>query len=194
MFRQRISLISSVAADNYLNFNPEIDTNWMIRNIDTPGESTVEFYNSTESLSIEIENQINGIHLKNKIFHCSPEIYYRLKNTSDDSQVMSGEGFVSREDNSGDTLVQNIITQGTGTSLDIRPEAGDEWSIHNIMAEDGFELYKTNNTNSILSKRVITPKSALTGLHLYCTNSVWWRVSSLSKSSQNIGFDGIKVV
>lgn len=194
MFRDRITLLSSKAASDYLNFKPDTDINWLIRNLDSETAATLEFYNSGASKSIEIERQYQGIQLKSQILHCSPAIYYRLKNIDSSDQYLGGDGIVSRESGVGDTLVQNIETVDSGYHLAIKPSAGYEWSIHNVMSNKPFELYRTDGSNYILSARVFQPKSALMGLHLACTNSIWWEVKQLGSESANVGFDGIQTL
>lgn len=194
MFRDRIALMSSKAACGVLNFAPDTDINWLIRNLDSETAATLEFYNSGTSLSIEIERQYTGIHLKSQILHCSPTIYYRLKNIDSAAQYLAGDGFVSRESGVGDTLVQNIESVDSGSNLIIRPSPGYEWSIHSVMSNGAFELYRTDGSNPILSAKVFQPGSALTGLHLACTNSLWWEIKQLNSESANVGFDGIQTL
>lgn len=194
-FRERVTLMSSKTPGNYLNFKPDSDINWLLRNLDTGGKSKLFFYNETASLSIEIENALKGIHRKNEIFHCSNQIYYRLYNDESVSNVlMAGDGYVSREDGKGDTLVQNIEQKAQGTRLQMRPPEDKEWVIHTVMSNGAFDLYKTSSAGSIFSKRIYQPKSALTGLHLYCTNSVWWEIEQLDTGNVNMGYDGVRTL
>lgn len=194
MFRDRITLMSSKAAGAYLNFAPDTDINWLLRNLDSETAATLQFFNSTGSLSVEIERQYTGIHMKSQILHCSPTIYYRLKNIDTASQYLAGDGFVSRESGVGDTLVQNIEAVAEDSILSMRPASGYEYVIHNVMSNGAFSLYKTDGTNEILSARVIAPKSALTGLHLACTNDIWWTIRQNDSGSVNMGFDGIQTL
>lgn len=192
MFRERVNLFQSKSSGTRLDFVPDAQINWMIRNIDTEGAAALEFYNSSSTLSIEIDREVNGLHLKNQIFHCSPTIYYRVLNLSSSSKYLTGDGYVSRESSQGDTLVQNIEAKANGQYLEIRPSGEEEWSIHTVMSNGAFELYKTNGVTSILSERVLSQKSALTGLHLYCTNSVYWKIKQIDTGTVNMGFDGIR--
>lgn len=192
-FRERVSLMSSKTPGNYLNFKPDTDINWLLRNFDTPGKSKLYFYNESASLSIEIDNALKGIHRKNEIFHCSNLIYYRLYNDeSASNQLLAGDGYVSREDGKGDTLIQNIASVAKDSRLSMRPAPDVEWIIHTVMSNGAFDLYKVSSAGSIFSKRIYQPKTALTGLHLYCTNSVWWEIEQLDTGSVNMGYDGVR--
>lgn len=193
-FRDRVTLMSSKPPGDYLSFRPDSGINWLLRNIDSNGKSKLFFRDATTDLSIEIDSSLKGIHRKNEIFHCSNRFYYRVRNDSTGDMLMAEDGFVSRQDGKGDTLVQKIEQKAQGTRLQMRPPAGQEWVIHTVMSNGAFDLYKTGPEGSIFSKRIYQPNSALTGLHLYCTNSVWWEIKQLDTGTLNMGYDGVRVL
>ena len=194
-FRDRVTLMSSRTPGDCLSFRPDSGINWLLRNIDSNGKSKLFFRDAVTSLSIEIDSALKGIHRKNELFHCSNQIYYRVcSDESTNNILVAGDGYVSREDGKGDTLVQNIEQKAQGTRLQMRPPEGEEWVIHTVMSNGAFDLYKTSPAGSIFSKRIYQPKSALTGLHLYCTNSVWWEIEQLDTGNVNMGYDGVRTL
>lgn len=74
--------------------------------------------------------------------------------------------------------------------LDIRPSAGVEWVIHNILAEIGasVELYMSNGTNEI---KVDEHSAGFVDVHFHCTNSIYYRVKNVSGASAYLGYDGV---
>lgn len=194
-FRDRVTLMMSRTPGDCLSFKPDPGINWLLRNIDSNGKSKLFFRDAEANLSIEIESALKGIHRKNEIFHCSNRFYYRVCNDESTKNILVAEdGFVSRQDGKGDTLVQNIQRRAQGERLQMRPPVGQEWVIHTVMSNGAFDLYKTGPAGSIFSKRIDQGNSALTGLHLYCTNSVWWEIEQLDTGTLNMGYDGVRVL
>lgn len=74
--------------------------------------------------------------------------------------------------------------------LDIRPSAGVEWVIHNILAEIGtsVELYMSNGTNEI---KVDEHSAGFVDVHFHCTNSIYYRIKNVSGASAYLGYDGV---
>lgn len=194
-FRDRVTLMSSRAPGECLSFRPDSGINWLLRNIDSNGKSRLFFRDAATSLSVEIESALKGIHRKNEIFHCSNQFYYLVCSDESTKNILVAEdGFVSRQDGKGDTLVQKIEQKARGERLRMRPPAGQEWVIHTVMSRGAFDLYKTGPAGSIFSKRIHQRNSALTGLHLYCTNSVWWEIEQLNAGNVIMGYDGVRVL
>lgn len=193
-FRDRVTLMSSRAPGECLSFRPDSGINWLLRNIDSDGKSKLFFRDAEANLSVEIDSSLKGIHRKNEIFHCSNRFYYRVRNDSTSDMLIAEDGFVSRQDGKGDTLVQKIEQKAQGTRLQMRPPVGQEWVIHTVMSNGAFDLYKTGPAGSIFSKRIYQGNSALTGLHLYCKNSVWWEIEQLNAGNVIMGYDGVRVL
>lgn len=193
-FRDRVTLMSSIAPETGINFRPDSGINWVLRNIDSNGNSKLFFRDETTGLYIAIDNPLKGIHRKNEIFHCSNRFFYRVRNEESRNILVAADGYVSREDGKGDTLVQKIEQKAKGEKLQMRPPAGQEWVIHTVMSQGAFDLYKASSAGSIFSKRIYQGNSALTGLHLYCTNSVWWEIKHLDERTVTVGYDGVRVL
>lgn len=86
--------------------------------------------------------------------------------------------------------VNTFSSVATGSYIDIQPDAGDEWIIHNILVSDSaaIELYYTDGTNE---ERVLATTGGFLDYHFHVTNSVYYRVKNVSGATEYIGYDGI---
>lgn len=87
--------------------------------------------------------------------------------------------------------VYKIQAVTNGEWLDIQPENGVEWVIHNIHFAGKMRLFVTDGNNQIQIEQIDTPNSMLTGLMLHCTNSHYYRIYNNDTTSKNYGYDGM---
>lgn len=84
-----------------------------------------------------------------------------------------------------------ISNISSGSYLDIRPPAGEEWVIHNIYHASDVQLEFYDGTNSL-----IFDTDAGAGVYakysFHVTNSIRIRVKNTSTSPQLIGYDGVQ--
>lgn len=194
-FRDRVTSFGNYAVSSYLNFKPDTGINWMLRNINTSGRASLEFYKVSGGLVIEIDRSIiNPLDIHDKVFHCSPDVYYRVKNIDTNTIKIAADGIVSREGNIGDTLVQNIERKSAGQAVTIQPPAGEEWVIHNILFQGPIELIKVSGATELATMQFNQTNSSLIGLSMYCTNSIYWKVKHIGSGYNNIGYDGQKTL
>lgn len=196
-FRDKIQIFKAIAASGYNSFKTNDDgVNYLIKNIDTRGKTSLEYYKEDGALSIEIESTINsnGLHLGNVVLHNSNTVYYRTKNNDTTSKYHYGGGVVSRADNIGDSLIQNIERKSAGQVVSLRPPDGEEWTIHNILFQKPIQLSLTTGVGSQEIIRNVYPSinSGLMDLSLECTHDLWWNITHMSTSYNNIGYDGVK--
>lgn len=89
----------------------------------------------------------------------------------------------------GDVIAGQSSIAAAGT-LDIKPGAGAEWSIHNLFWNQGpVELYKTDGTNAIKFQTKPEAGAILSGV-FNVTNGYWLQVKNTAASATVIGYDG----
>lgn len=93
----------------------------------------------------------------------------------------------------GDKVASIVsVVANTGT-LDIRPTAGIEWTVHNIYYNAGttIEFYKTDGTNAIKFDSD-TSAGARLGAVFHCTNTQWIQIKNTSGAAVLVGYDGVQ--
>lgn len=89
--------------------------------------------------------------------------------------------------------VASVVSLTTGSTVDIRPDAGVEWVLHNIYVESGkqVKVLRYDGTNSVT---IDTVTGSLLAFCFHLTNTQYIRVQNLSGSDIYIGYDGMSVV
>jgi len=90
----------------------------------------------------------------------------------------------------GDTKadMQQVLA---GEFLEIRPPAGEEWSIHNIYFEDSIEVYRSNGTYD-LKFHPETSAGFLAKHTFHVTNGQFIKVKNPTAIARYIAYDGMQ--
>lgn len=91
----------------------------------------------------------------------------------------------------GDTKSLIVSVAAVGT-YDIKPPAGEEWVIHNILYNGGpIEFWKTDGANPL---KFDTDNSAggRLGMAFHATNDAWYQLKNTSAGAVIVSYDGIQ--
>ena len=77
-----------------------------------------------------------------------------------------------------------------GGTLLLRPDNGNELVIHNIVHSTDARLEKTDGT-TVITVDKITGSTPWMGLQLHCTYDVYYQVTNISATTNNIAPDGV---
>ena len=86
--------------------------------------------------------------------------------------------------------VGHISSVNAAGTLEIRPDAGVEWIIHNIYHEAEVELYVSDSANNLLFDSAAV-KGSWSGHFFHITNTQWLKVYNTNAGSKLMGYDGI---
>lgn len=88
--------------------------------------------------------------------------------------------------------IVGLIDIANNASVDVKPETGVEWVIHNIYVESGkqVKVYRTDGANSVL---VDTVTGSLLAFFFHLTSEMYIKLENVSGETINIGYDGMSV-
>lgn len=89
-----------------------------------------------------------------------------------------------------DTAVTSIESVDASAYMDIKPGAGVEWCVHNIIAGAACELYISNGTNEVKFDTQIA-NSGWINQAWFLKNTVYLRVKNTSAGAAYFGYTGI---
>jgi hypothetical protein len=87
-------------------------------------------------------------------------------------------------------VASNLSSILASAYLDIQPDSGVEWVIHNIYHEDNVQLEFYDGSNSLVFD-VDYGMGIWAWYEFHCTNTRRIRVKNLASSAKLIGYDGV---
>lgn len=90
-----VSVIASVAASAYLDFQPASGVEWIIHNCGSEGTADLYKYDGTNNVLCDSSSG-SPSYWTNMFLHCKNNIYYRLRNTATSAKLMHFDGVVSK--------------------------------------------------------------------------------------------------
>jgi len=84
--------------------------------------------------------------------------------------------------------ISSVIGSAT---LQIRPDIGDEWVIHNIFSSSSIDIVSVNGSNRCTFDTLIGP-GALTAYFFHVTNTQYMELINKGSSTIECGYDGIE--
>lgn len=92
----------------------------------------------------------------------------------------------------GDTVSANAAVAATTGTMPIRPAAGIEWVIDNIVCDGAIEIWKIDTVSAVnLRFDTLTAADWRANIRLRCTNAQYYEIRNTSGSIVDAGYDGI---
>lgn len=83
-------------------------------------------------------------------------------------------------------------TLANSTSYDIRPNAGNEWEIHEIWCDGAIALSRVDSSGNVTAIDSLTAAGEWNNYHWGCDNDRFLRLTNSSGGTRKIGYMGVQ--
>jgi hypothetical protein len=92
-------------------------------------------------------------------------------------------------------IKSDVVSVGTGGTLDIQPPSGEEWKIHNLFvdaaaASGSIDLIVYDGVDT-LTAAALDP-GLLSNLAIGVTNSIYLRLKNNDSAARALGYEGVQ--